>query len=97
MIETNKAKTKYELTLQTKLAQQTERYDDMVESADKLLLLGQQLSGAERNLCASAYKNLVNNRRAEIKVLNAIAKKVSGKQTKQMGVALKNYKAKIEN
>lgn len=82
MYEANKTRSKYELTLLTKLAQQTEMYNDMADYADELLLLGEQLTGAERNLCSSAYKNLVNNRRAEIKVLNAVAKKIGGKQTK---------------
>ena len=60
------------------------------------MLLGEPLSGAERNLCSSAYKNLVNNRRAEIKVLNAVAKKVGLKQSKEMSIVLKNYKTAIE-
>lgn len=54
----------------------------MAQYANKLLLLGEQLTSAEKNLCASAYKNLVNNRRAEIKVLNAIANKLGNKNTK---------------
>lgn len=49
----------------------------MAEYAKRLLLINDEtLSSAERNLCASAYKNLVNNRRAELKVLNAIGKKI---------------------
>lgn len=69
----------------------------MAEYANKLLLLGEQLTSAQKNLCASAYKNLVNNRRAEVKVLNAISNKMGSKNTKEMGIALKNYKTVIEN
>ena len=82
MFDSDKTKSKYELTLMTKLAQQTERYDEMAELANKLLLLGEPLTAAERNLCSSAYKNLVNNRRAELKVLHAVGKKIGSKQTK---------------
>jgi len=39
----------------------------------------------------------VNNRRAEVKVLNAISNKMGSKNTKEMGIALKNYKTAIEN
>lgn len=55
---------KYELTLLAKIAQQTERYDEMVTYANKLFLCDEELSNSERNLCASAYKNIVSNRRA---------------------------------
>lgn len=54
----------------------------MAELANKLLLMGEPLTAAERNLCSSAYKNLVNNRRAELKVLHAVGKKIGSKQTK---------------
>ena len=55
---------KYELTLLAKIAQQTERYDEMVVYANKMLLSDEELTSSERNLCASAYKNIISNRRA---------------------------------
>lgn len=57
-------RSKYELTLLAKIAQQTERYEEMITYADKLLTFDEELTSAERNLCASAYKNIISNRRA---------------------------------
>lgn len=51
----------------------------MIQFANKLLVSKDQLTSAQRNLCASAYKNIVNNRRAQIKVLDAISKKITSK------------------
>ena len=52
----------------------------MAKYANKLFLLEEELTAAERNLCASAYKNLVSNRRAEIKVLASIENKLENKE-----------------
>lgn len=38
MLDIDKAKSKYELILMAKLAQQTERYDEMAQIANKLLI-----------------------------------------------------------
>lgn len=58
--------TKEDFVLLAKLAQQTERYEEMIAYANKLFLAESELSSAERNLCASAYKNVVGWRRAYI-------------------------------
>jgi 14-3-3 protein epsilon len=60
---------KEDYVLLAKLAQQTERFEEMVTFADQILLSQEELVPAERNLCASAYKSLVASRRAELKVI----------------------------
>lgn len=92
-------KTKYELALLAKLAQQAERFDEMVMYADKLLTIEEELSSSERNLCASAYKSVVSNRRAELKVLEAASKKLSHKdsQSGDAEITIENYRQTIEN
>ena len=66
---------KDDYVLLAKLAQQTERYDQMVTYADEILLSEDELSPAERSLCASAYKNVVSSHRAELKVIEALRNK----------------------
>lgn len=61
--------------LLAKLAQQTERYEDMIDYVDKLFMPENELSNAERNLCSSAYKNVIGNLRAEVKVLDSLKDK----------------------
>jgi hypothetical protein len=48
----------------------------MLTFADEILLSEEELTPAERSLCASAYKNVVCSRRAELKVIQAMASKV---------------------
>lgn len=97
MNEIDSCKSKYELALLAKLAQQTERYDEMVKFANKLFLLEEELTSAERNLCASAYKNLVSSRRAELKVLDAVEQKLpnKGSESVEMQAAIKKYRSAI--
>lgn len=48
----------------------------MLTFADEILLSEEELTPAERNLCASAYKSVVCSRRAELKVVQAMGGKV---------------------
>jgi len=66
---------KEDYVLLAKLAQQTERYEEMVTFADEILLSEEELTPAERNLCASAYKSVVCSKRAELKVVQAMMAK----------------------
>lgn len=89
-------RSKYELTLLAKIAQQTERYEEMVTYADKLFLFDEELTSAERNLCSSAYKNVISNRRAELKVLESIQNKLTPKEYKEIRTTIEKYKKDIE-
>jgi len=47
---------------QAKLAEQAERYDEMVESMKKVARQGAELTVEERNLLSVAYKNVIGAR-----------------------------------
>jgi len=48
-----------------KLAEQAERYDEMVECMKKVAAMGVELSVEERNLLSVAYKNVIGAERRE--------------------------------
>ncbi|CAK94789.1 unnamed protein product (macronuclear) [Paramecium tetraurelia] len=78
-----------------KIAQQTERFNDMIEFIKHFL--DQELNKEERSILSAAYKNVVGNKRAELRVLTAIEQKESRKQTDQYTLNyIRNYKHKIE-
>ena len=88
--------TKEELVYIAKIAEQSERYEDMLDLMKKVVLLGQDLSVEERNLLSVAYKNSIGGRRSAWRVLESLEKKEESKgQTKHVQF-IKEYKAKIE-
>jgi len=59
-----------------KLAEQAERYDEMVEYMKKVAESSQEdLSLEERNLLSVAYKNVVGARRASLRIIGSIESK----------------------
>ncbi len=54
------------------MAEQTERFDDMALCMKKIVKINAELNAEERNLLVTAYKNLVNNRRASWRVIASI-------------------------
>ena len=69
-----------EVTLtKAKLAEQVERYDEMVTAMRELAEKSneQELSEEERNLLSVAYKNVIGTRRASCRILNSIENKES--------------------
>lgn len=76
-----------------KLAEQAERYDEMVESMKKLAEGGDELSIEERNLLSVAYKNVIGARRASWRVLSSLEKTQNDESKK--GV-IKSYIKKVE-
>lgn len=55
-----------------RLAEQGERYDDMIKNMKLVANGGHQLSNEERNLLSVAYKNSVGPRRAAWRTISAI-------------------------
>uniref|UniRef100_A0A1B0CAA7 14-3-3 domain-containing protein n=1 Tax=Lutzomyia longipalpis TaxID=7200 RepID=A0A1B0CAA7_LUTLO len=53
---------KEELVQKAKLAEQSERYDDMAQAMKSVTETGVELSNEERNLLSVAYKNVVGAR-----------------------------------
>jgi len=81
-----------------KLAEQAERYEEMVEFMKKQVQSGPQgddLSLEERNLLSVAYKNVVGARRASLRVIGSIEAKEAEKGSDKVQI-VKAYKAKVE-
>lgn len=63
---------------EAKLAEQAERYDEMVAAIKKVaasLKTGEGLSVEERNIFSVAYKNVIGSRRATWRIVSSILKK----------------------
>lgn len=77
-----------------KLAEQAERYDDMVASMKEVTKAGKELSNEERNLLSVAYKNVVGTRRLAWRVISNIENDPE-KRGKKVEV-IKEYREKVE-
>ena len=76
-----------------KLAEQAERFDEMVADMKEVAKQPQELSIEERNLLSVAYKNVIGSRRASWRVVTSIEQK--GDPDKM--TIIKDYKAVIES
>jgi len=52
-----------ELVYMSRISEQTERFEDMLEYMKKVVKFGSELNNEERNLLSVAYKNSVGSRR----------------------------------
>eukprot|EP00752_Nemacystus_decipiens_P008474 g7571.t1 len=75
-----------------RLAEQAERFDEMVENMKAVAVRPEELSMEERNLLSVAYKNVIGSRRASWRVISSIEQKGEPDKLKLIG----DYKAKIE-
>jgi 14-3-3 protein epsilon len=74
------------------LAEQAERFDEMVADMKEVAKQPTELSVEERNLLSVAYKNVIGSRRASWRVVTSIEQK--GESDKME--IIKDYKIKIE-
>jgi 14-3-3 protein epsilon len=85
---------------QAVLAEQTERYDEMVDAMKKVVGIAHrdnsELSVEERNLLSVAYKNVVGSRRASWRILSSIKQKEDSKGNTDHVNKIEEYKNKIE-
>jgi len=79
-----------------KLAEQAERYDEMVDAMKKVAALNVELSVEERNLLSVAYKNVIGARRAAFRIISSIEQKEQSKGNEANVAKVKEYSAKIE-
>jgi len=80
-----------------KLAEQAERYDEMVEAMKKVASLDVELTVEERNLLSVAYKNVIGARRASWRIISSIEQKEESKHNEQHVARIKEYRTKVEN
>jgi len=76
-----------------KLAEQAERFDEMVTDMKEVAKQPQELTVEERNLLSVAYKNVIGSRRASWRVVTSIEQKGDSDKME----IIKDYKTKIEN
>jgi len=79
-----------------KLAEQAERYDEMVEAMKKVAQLNVELTVEERNLLSVAYKNVVGARRASWRIISSIEQKEESKGNATQVTKIRNYRNKVE-
>ncbi|RMZ89140.1 hypothetical protein DV736_g3637, partial [Chaetothyriales sp. CBS 134916] len=80
-----------------KLAEQAERYEEMVENMKVVASADQELSVEERNLLSVAYKNVIGARRASWRIVTSIEQKEESKGNEAQVKLIKEYRQKIEN
>ncbi len=92
----DKRELKDEFVYMAKLAEQAERYDEMVDSMKKVAEMGISLGVEERNLLSVAYKNVVGARRASWRVLSSIETKEQEKGDMDKVRKIQEYKKVVE-
>eukprot|EP00239_Pterosperma_sp_CCMP1384_P000095 CAMPEP_0197846502 /NCGR_PEP_ID=MMETSP1438-20131217/3234_1 /TAXON_ID=1461541 /ORGANISM="Pterosperma sp., Strain CCMP1384" /LENGTH=258 /DNA_ID=CAMNT_0043458175 /DNA_START=123 /DNA_END=899 /DNA_ORIENTATION=- len=83
---------------EAKLAEQAERYDEMVLAMKNVsgMCKDVELSVEERNLLSVGYKNVIGARRASWRILSSIESKEKSKGKEDHEKAIKEYRAKVE-
>ncbi|KAI8058922.1 14-3-3 family protein epsilon [Gilbertella persicaria] len=79
-----------------KLAEQAERYDEMVQFTKEVAKMGIELTVEERNLLSVAYKNVIGARRASWRIVSSIEQKEESKGNASQVEKIKAYRQKIE-
>lgn len=83
-----------------KLAEQAERYDEMVAEMRKVAAQTDEstpeLSVEERNLLSVAYKNVIGSRRASWRIVSSIEQKEDNKGNAKHVAINKEYRSRIE-
>ncbi|CDQ75182.1 unnamed protein product [Oncorhynchus mykiss] len=86
-----------ELVYQAKLAEQAERYDEMVESMKRVAGLDVELTVEERNLLSVAYKNVIGARRASWRIISSIEQREENKGGEDKLKMIREYRQTVEN
>merc|ERR1712223_1879433 len=79
-----------------KLAEQAERYDEMVEAMKNVASLDVELTVEERNLLSVAYKNVIGARRASWRIISSIEQKEEHKGSEDKLGMIRTYRDQVE-
>jgi len=90
------ADSREENVYMAKLAEQAERYDEMVDAMKKVAQLDVELTVEERNLLSVAYKNVIGSRRAAWRIISSIEQKEQGKGNEDHVKRIQEYRTKVE-
>ncbi|XP_038074280.1 14-3-3 protein 2-like [Patiria miniata] len=85
-----------ELVYTAKLAEQAERYDDMVKAISQVVKKGGVLTGEERNLLSVAYKNVIGARRSAWRTISSEEQKYTDKSETKKAKMARDYRSEIE-
>lgn len=82
-----------------KLAEQAERYEEMVEFMEKVSAAAEneELTVEERNLLSVAYKNVIGARRASWRIISSIEQKEESRGNEDHVSVIRDYRSKIES
>nr|AIZ00513.1 14-3-3h protein [Morus alba var. atropurpurea] len=83
-----------------KLAEQAERYEEMVQFMQKLVVgstPASELTVEERNLLSVAYKNVIGSLRAAWRIVSSIEQKEEGRKNDDHVVLVRDYRSKVES
>uniref|UniRef100_A0A804LUC9 14-3-3 domain-containing protein n=1 Tax=Zea mays TaxID=4577 RepID=A0A804LUC9_MAIZE len=77
-----------------KLAEQAERYEEMVEYMEKVAKTVdvEELTVEERNLLSVAYKNVIGARRASWRIISSIEHKEESRKNEEHVIQIKEYR-----
>ncbi|XP_021808171.1 14-3-3-like protein isoform X2 [Prunus avium] len=82
-----------------KLAEQAERYEEMVEFVEKVSASAEKeelTTVEERNLLSVAYKNVIGARRASWRIISSIEQKEESRGNDDHVAMIRDYRSKIE-
>jgi len=82
-----------ECVFMAKLAEEAQRYDDMVQYMRRVALLDVETTAEERNLLSVAYKNVIGTRRTAWRIIHSVSQK---DENKAHLPKIKEYQQKIE-
>jgi 14-3-3 protein epsilon len=85
------------LVYAAKLAEQAERFDEMVDHMKAVAVLQYELSVEERNLLSVAYKNVIGSRRASWRVISSIEAKGEADKLNLITTYKKKIESELEN
>ncbi|CAN4103243.1 unnamed protein product [Withania somnifera] len=91
------SKERENLLYVAKLAEQAERYDEMVDAMKNVANMDVELTVEERNLLSVGYKNVVGSRRASWRILSSIEQKEESRGNEQNVKRIKEYRQKVES
>jgi len=89
-------KNREKLVEMAKLAEQAERYDDMVNYMKELTMEGGMLTDEQRNLLSVAFKNVVGARRSAWRIISSIEQKQNDKGEGGDNSLASKYREEIE-
>jgi len=87
--------TRDENVFMARLAEQAERFEDMVEFMGRVARMGAELSNDERNLLSVSYKNYIGARRQAWRAVNTLEQREAKKGPAILAL-IQGYKTKVE-